>query len=382
MKRHASTDELEERPPAQIARHKEKSSDVKLQLNQDPGQECIVVPKQNYEGIDSLPVMMYAPNESLSSRFPVGQAVGNRLQVRIAPQWMSNTNQQVRARQLWGNGIYTEDSDLVAALMHSGFYSISLQAPPSTVAEVRAVVELLPAEQNYPSASRHSIRSRAWGASLEGCSFRVERAWLVTAKGATVPLEAGAEGAPTMAATFSPGSLHRSGTTRAASSTVDRRQRHMQEVTVQYNLCNEPWTKYSMAIVADRGLLPSQWTSARLHRLVLYVETHRHRYELSRVPPDSEDDTKEDKYRWGRCSAPLSAAAMKEEGTPLLASHLREVVSDLSWGDLQWGPTGVHVASKTSGVSQFFALARAHFLPRHDAIANGQSQATSATNAC
>jgi hypothetical protein len=45
--------------------------------------------------------------------------------------------------------------------------------------------------------------------------------------------------------------------------------------------------------------------------------------------------TAQDKYRWGRCSAPLSAAAMKEEGTPLLASHLREVVSDLSWGDLQ-----------------------------------------------
>ena len=37
-----------------------------------------------------------------------------------------------------------------------------------------------------------------------------------------------------------------------------------QEVTVQYNLCNEPWVKYSMASVADRGLKPSQWTSARL----------------------------------------------------------------------------------------------------------------------
>jgi Histone deacetylation protein Rxt3 len=55
------------------------------------------------------------------------------LQVRIAPNWMSNTNQQVRARQLWGSDVYTEDSDLVAALMHSGFYSISLPACPPTV---------------------------------------------------------------------------------------------------------------------------------------------------------------------------------------------------------------------------------------------------------
>lgn len=47
------------------------------------------------------------------------------------------------------------------------------------------------------------------------------------------------------------------------------------QVTVQYNLCNEPWTKYSMSTVADRGLKPSQWTSARLHHQVLYLETHR-----------------------------------------------------------------------------------------------------------
>ena len=48
------------------------------------------------------------------------------------------------------------------------------------------------------------------------------------------------------------------------------------QVTMQYNLCNEPWLKYSMGGVADRGLKHSQWTSARLNVDVLYVETHRH----------------------------------------------------------------------------------------------------------
>jgi hypothetical protein len=41
------------------------------------------------------------------------------------------------------------------------------------VAEVRAVVAMMPAMPHYPSTSRHSIRSRAWGASLQGCSFKV-----------------------------------------------------------------------------------------------------------------------------------------------------------------------------------------------------------------
>jgi Histone deacetylation protein Rxt3 len=59
--------------------------------------------------------------------------VGPWPQVRIAPNWMSGSNQQVRARQLWGSDVYTDDSDLVAALMHSGFYSISLNQCPPTV---------------------------------------------------------------------------------------------------------------------------------------------------------------------------------------------------------------------------------------------------------
>lgn len=42
----------------------------------------------------------------------------------------------MRARQLWGNIVYTQDSDLVAVLMHNGFYNHSLQQPPASMAEV------------------------------------------------------------------------------------------------------------------------------------------------------------------------------------------------------------------------------------------------------
>ena len=47
----------------------------------------------------------------------------------------------------------------------------------------------------------------------------------------------------------------------------------MSQVTLCYNLCNEPWLKYHIGWVADRGLKPSQWTSARLSHDVLYLET-------------------------------------------------------------------------------------------------------------
>ena len=146
---------------------------------------------------------------------------------------MTSGNLQVRARQLWGSDVYTEDSDLVAVLMHTGYYSVVALHPPPSIAEVttvtepvfvrntlvqthgafisgndiliwmnplctiasiwsavpvlqiglmggsglwlqvRAVVQPQPPLQCYTSCSRNSIRSRAWGAKLEGCSYRV-----------------------------------------------------------------------------------------------------------------------------------------------------------------------------------------------------------------
>ena len=50
---------------------------------------------------------------------------------------------QVRSRQLWGNIVYTQDSDLVAVLMHNGFYNHALQQPPASMAEARRPTQAL-----------------------------------------------------------------------------------------------------------------------------------------------------------------------------------------------------------------------------------------------
>ena len=44
-------------------------------------------------------------------------------------------------------------------------------------------------------------------------------------------------------------------------------------LALQYNLCNEPWLKYTLSAIADRGLKSSQWTSSRLMDEVLLLET-------------------------------------------------------------------------------------------------------------
>jgi hypothetical protein len=60
-----------------------------------------------------------------------------------------------------------------------------------------------------------------------------------------------------------------------SSAGAGSRQKTVQEVTVLYNLCNEPWLKYTLAALADRGLKPSAWTSARLREETLYLETSK-----------------------------------------------------------------------------------------------------------
>eukprot|EP00850_Spirogloea_muscicola_P003978 SM000016S01966 [mRNA] locus=s16:971372:975549:- [translate_table: standard] len=194
------------------------------------------------------------------------------VEIRIAPEALTTANRQVRARQLWGTELYTDDSDVVA---------------------------------DYKSSARNGIRSRAWGAAKGGCSFRVEACRIIKASaaapwqqagGGSIEMKASPTRLPAVAPTVAPMGVERTVTTRAASQecgarpviaspamqSAHRRERFVQEVTVQYNLCNEPWLKYGLSVVADRGLKQSQFTSARLKKGdVLYLESHCTRYELA-----------------------------------------------------------------------------------------------------
>ena len=109
-----------------------------------------------------------------------------------------------------------------------------------------------------------------------------------------------------------------------------------QEITLQYNLCNEPWLKYTMTAVSDRGLKPSQWASARLHSEVLYLETHRQRYELSRVDtsassgPDanSVSPLPETLCLRRKLRSPTEAAVSCCLRVPFIAAEIKIVVSE------------------------------------------------------
>lgn len=201
--------------------------------------------------------------------------------------------------------MYTHDSDLVAVLMHLGYYAHNLQSPPQAVVEARAVIKLVPSAPLFPSKQRFT-KSRAWNRPSEVCAYQVrtlcsdthpaevrlpqyclpgacrsqtcllclsqvEQCWLVTRNAKVVHLQPSVDDLPVPAPTVQPQASDRQMSTRTAGS----KGRANQEIKVQYNLSQEPWLKYTLATVADKGLKSGQLTSARLMDNVLFLETAR-----------------------------------------------------------------------------------------------------------
>lgn len=337
---------------------------------------------------------------------------GPTIEIRIPSKLVTTLNHQVRGSQLWGTDVYTDDSDLVAVLMHTGYYRPTASQPPCSVHELRATVRVLPPQDSYTSTLRNNIRSRAWGAA-SGCSFSVEQCRISKVGGGHIDLEPCLTRISAVAPTLAPAAMERTMTTRAALSNAYRQQRFVQEVTIQYNLCNEPWMKYSMSIVADRGLKKSQFTSARLRKgEVLYLETHRKRYELSYdgekvacnggfgatsatsapVATTTGDKNKDkenektlsnhngermpnrasgnndrghqngdmfDHYKWALCKQPLPLKVMLTTGVPMPSDYVDVLEEGLAWEEIQWSQTGVWVREKE------YPLARAQFLSQN-----------------
>ncbi|KAK1367195.1 Histone deacetylation protein Rxt3 [Heracleum sosnowskyi] len=313
---------------------------------------------------------------------------GPTLEIRIPAEHVIATNRQVRGGQLWGTDIYTDDSDLVAVLMHTGYCRPTASPPHSAIQELRAVIRVLPPQDCYFSTLRNNVRSRAWGAAI-GCSYRVESCCIIKRGGGTIDLEPCLTHTSTIEPTLAPVVVERTMTTRAAASNALRQQRFVREVTIQYNLCNEPWTKYSISAVADKGMKKPLYTSARLKKgEVLYLESHSCRYELCfsgekivktataalANPTESErsshysngtnaekgstecDNGRIDVFRWSRCKKPLPQQLMLSIGIPLPLENLEVLEDNLDWEDIEWSQTGVWIAGKE------YPLARVHFL--------------------
>lgn len=278
--------------------------------------------------------------------------VNCRVQAVVPSQYLANAHAQrtVRLRQLWGTDVYTDDSDLLAALVHGGFVGLHDEPPRKPLLVTLAVCARQPA---YASATRHGLCSRAFGAEHAGVSFKIEHVAQYAGDPAELePRLSAAAGSrrclPSVALLppgYPPSSLH-----------------------VCFNLSNEPMLKYSLPLIADRGFEPADWTSTRLRTEVLYLESDERRYELSLdVSPAAPAGAGAggtpqpyDVYTFAEVLGPqaLDAAATKKAGVPLPRHRVRVLHERLDWEEIAWGKASVRVRSAAE-----YALARMQWVP-------------------
>lgn len=118
--------------------------------------------------------------------------------------------------------------------------------------------------------------------------------------------------------------------------------------SVVFNLSLEPAFQFNLATFADKGDDLSSRTCQKLQDNVLYLETDRKRYEISKVnfgvAPASENGIK---YRFAEVVAPLmkDSMFMQRERRPLDDQYIHVIAKDLDWSEFQWGEKSLIVNS-------------------------------------
>ncbi|ORX58168.1 Rxt3-domain-containing protein [Hesseltinella vesiculosa] len=135
--------------------------------------------------------------------------VNGLVQVRVPARYLTYQNPKVKKRAIWGTGVYTDDSDVVAMILHAGKYELNFQEPEisptnpfiaavqgksvtkplqakaylkhqehdTTVPDhdVQVTLRVLPKLRSYADSLQHHIKSRRWGKNHDGISFYVEQ---------------------------------------------------------------------------------------------------------------------------------------------------------------------------------------------------------------
>jgi hypothetical protein len=167
-----------------------------------------ITPLQNANAIAPKREVQIEPN--IHQAFDVPEHTNCTYTIRVSRTWLRKAEREAicSTRALWGSGIYTDDTDPVAAAIHSGFIKgsfpdhvdsellekvYSTQNPkvdggsenlpespvePPVGKDCQITLVVLPPLNTYSSSVRYGIRSRRWPeekgeASHDGVSFMV-----------------------------------------------------------------------------------------------------------------------------------------------------------------------------------------------------------------
>jgi len=294
------------------------------------------------EGDAQTNVTVYQPNVVIPD---LAKKMNSLIEVLLPAKYLTGETKPVKVKQIWGTDVYSDDSDLVAVLVHTGH--VKLKGAKHTLL---VSLRVCPTQATYTGSERNGLKSRSWSGPHPGVSFKVERCLQHTA--AELPPPELSMLRPGAATRQIPGSLCPLAPGPGQSFGVPA-----QACVVVFNMSNDPCLKYSIALMADQGTEPDRWTSTRMRREVLYLESRHRRFELAQT--SSGGDGEFARYTFSEVVEPhaLDRRAMITSGVPLPARHVKRLHENVDWEEFVWGPCFLRLRGDE------YPLVRALFMP-------------------
>ncbi|CAG8644049.1 1338_t:CDS:2 [Funneliformis caledonium] len=257
------------------------------------------------------------------------------LEIWIESKYLTWLNEKVRTNALWGTDVYTDDSDVVAVLIHTGHYtpppSLSEWTPDYPDHDLCVTIRVLPKLVQYTSTVRDGYKSRSWG-NHHGVSYKIERVCKMK-KGEAIGRSRG-KGKKERLRKFHEMKKRAFGEIFGSSYDTS---------VLVFNNEEDPCYKYNQHMMMDEEELRKQ-----LETNVLYLENDEERYEISY-------DAERKKYRFAIVASNTylgTRTIFKDQVAttfPLEKSHLDEIFrDDLELREMTWNVVGVIVADKTN----------------------------------
>lgn len=300
-----------------------------------------------------IPRFLYAPSRHLDISLLHPLATLPRLvDVLISAEHFTTANPALAARQLWGTASYTDDSDVVAVLAHSGHCTPPETALPNLeYVRARLTVFRLEKTPDFETSDAGGLTSRFWpGDRYDGACLSVESVELWFQGDETVSVER-----PVYAKISAevPGLV-------PMGLVVGRGRKPMGKcVKVAFDMCNEPCRVYELGAVEGVEERVEERLEERLEKEVMYVENGRERFEIAKVEGAA--------MRFGRVKEGVMQSMLvesvlgKERSWKFPMKEDDVIVLDtLPWRKIYWDKGGVSVGGK------YYRLAKMFFRERDE----------------
>ena len=277
---------------------------------------------------------LYKPFYSLPDLTPF---LGEIIEVRVASEFLSSLNKAYVENRIWGSDIYTSDSDMVCVLQHSGIYNIN-DYTPTEIEGLSIYLRVSKARAAYNSSLKNGVRSKKLN-NYQGHSIKVEGYSSRSVLGSEEELKLMASKMP-----LNSEYMRKKPTPQRLADNM-----YYTEFNMVFNLSSEMWLAYSLPAICDKGRDFKDFTSYRLKKNVLYIETENQRYEISLNYMDHNNDDflfeEYETYKIAEVIDPISKDNdfMREVRIPLDDKYIKVIYKMVDWHDLLWGENSLKI---------------------------------------